>query len=60
MDAKALIESLDAEQIQARLDELAGERQALMTLLRAARHRQIGLPDHATAGRQDSGKEATP
>jgi hypothetical protein len=50
MDAREILESLDPEQISARLDEIDGERKALMTLLRAARHRQSYKEGLARAG----------
>jgi hypothetical protein len=37
--AKQLIEQLDADQLEARLDQIDGERRAVLVLLRAARSR---------------------
>jgi hypothetical protein len=41
-DPVAIVQSLDADAIAARLDELAREEQALRVLLRSARARQKG------------------
>jgi hypothetical protein len=40
MDPVAILDSLDARAIEERLSQLRGERQALLTLLRASRARE--------------------
>jgi hypothetical protein len=51
LDATALVDSLDAAAISARLDELDREAKALRVLLRAARARERAAGGTAPTGR---------
>jgi hypothetical protein len=53
MDAVAILDSLDADAIADRLDRMERDRQALLTLLRAARARERGRDRRPGEGRQD-------
>jgi hypothetical protein len=48
-DPRQLLDSLDADAITARLDDLDEERRALLTLLRAARRRRPGAGERPSS-----------
>jgi len=60
MNAVALIESLDAREIEARLAEGAAQQQALRALLRATRARERAQATRAARARGGPARRGTP
>ena len=56
MNATEILEQLDPGQIQERLDAIDSERRALMTLMRAARKRDMDRPREPRRPPGDSGE----